>query len=214
MAWYFAEGSKFYFSNTFAAPKAISAITNAAPAVATSVGHGFNDNDELLITSPWEDINNMVVRADQLSTDTFALVDVDTSDADFFPPGSGANSTAQKVSNWIQIPQVLTISDSGGDPNLAAVKPLASRNGFNVPLGFNPQSTTLTLGHDPQNANWKAMLQISRRLKAVAFKEVLSGGGVTYGFGYMSCSEMPKLNNGQPNSVTVVFSMQGRIISY
>ena len=39
MAYYFPEGSKFYFSKTFAAAKAISAITNAAPAVATAAAH-------------------------------------------------------------------------------------------------------------------------------------------------------------------------------
>ena len=50
MAYYFPEGSKFYFSKTFAAAKTISAITNANPAVATSTSHGYVNGDEILLT--------------------------------------------------------------------------------------------------------------------------------------------------------------------
>ncbi len=214
MAYYFAEGSKFYFSSTFAAAKTLLTMSNADPSVAGCVAHGYVDGDELLINSGWEDATDTVFKADQLTADTFALLGLDTADTNFYAAGGGANSTAQKISNWLEIPQVLTISDSGGDARLTPVTPLSRRNGFNVATGFQPQTTTLTLGHDPNNANWKTMLALSRRLAKVAFKEVIAGGGVTYGYGYMSCSEMPKLNNGQPNSVTVVFSMQGRVISY
>ena len=214
MSYFFAEGSKFYFSRTFAAAKTLSAITNADPAVATSVSHGYADLDEVLVTSGWEDANNAVLRVDQLTADTFGLTGLDTSDINFFSIGGGAASTTQKISGWLEIPQVLTISDSGGDARLTAVTPLAARNGFNVATGFNPASLTLTMGHDPSLANWKTMLAVSRRLEKVAFKEVLAGGGVTYGYGYLSCSEFAKLNNGQPNSVTAVISFQGRTFAY
>ena len=38
--YYFPEGSKVYYSTTFAAAKHITGSTNAPPAVATSVAHG------------------------------------------------------------------------------------------------------------------------------------------------------------------------------
>ena len=72
MSYFFAEGSKFYFSRTFAAAKTLSAITNADPAVATSVAHGYADLDEVLVTSGWEDANNAVLRVDQLTADFIA----------------------------------------------------------------------------------------------------------------------------------------------
>jgi hypothetical protein len=58
------------------------------------------------------------------------------------------------------------------------------------------------------------MLGISRNLSKVAFKQVVSGGSVTYGYGYLSVSEMPKLNSNQVNTVDAAMTVLGRSISY
>lgn len=215
MAYNFPEGSKFYFSQTFAAKKTITAMTNANPTVATSVAHGFIDGSELLITdSGWEDCTDTVFEADQLTADTFSLLGLDTTNTNFFAPGGGVNTSAQLISGWAEIPQVLTIATSGGDPRFTTISPLSRRNAFNVPTGFNPTSITLTLGHDPANAVYQTMLGISRALSKVAFKMVLSGGAVSYGYGYMAVSENPSMNVNQANQVTAALTLQGRAISY
>lgn len=214
MAYAFPEGSKFYFSQTFAAAKTLATMSNASPTVATSVAHGYVDGDELLLTSGWEDATDTIFKADQLTADTFSLVDLDTTDTGFYTPGGGANSTTQKISAWTEIPQVLTISTQGGDPRFTDINPISRRNSIRVPTGFNGTTITLTLGHDPSNANFKTMLGISRRLAKVAFKMVLSGGATTYGYGYMAVSEAPSLNVNQANQVTAVLSLLGRAMSY
>lgn len=213
MAYYFPEGSKFYFSKTFAAAKAISAITNASPAVATSTAHGYVDGDEILLTSGWEDATDTVFRVDQLTADTFKIEGLNSTNLNFFPAGSGAGE-ARKVSTWVEIPQVLSISTSGGDARFTTISPLAKRNDINVPTGFNAMSITVTLGHDPANANYQQMLDISRTLEKVAFKMVLSGGAVAYGYGYMSVSEAPQLNRNQANQVNAAITLLGRFMSY
>jgi hypothetical protein len=58
------------------------------------------------------------------------------------------------------------------------------------------------------------MLDISRTLSKVAFKMVLSGGAISYGYGYMSVSESPSLNVNQANQVTAALTLLGRSISY
>lgn len=213
MAYYFPEGSKFYFSKTFAAAKTISAITNADPAVATSTAHGYLDDDEILLTSGWEDATDTVFRVDQLTADTFRLLGLNSVNLNYYPAGSGAG-TAQKVSTWVEIPQVLNISTSGGDARFTTISPLAKRNDINVPTGFNAMSINVTLGHDPANANYQQMLGISRALEKVAFKMVLSGGAVGYGYGYMSVSEAPQLNRNQANQVNAAITLLGRFMSY
>lgn len=213
MAYYFPEGSKFYFSTTFAAAKTITALTNANPAVATSVAHGYADNDELLITSGWEDATDSVFRADQLTADTFGLLGLNAVNTDFYPAGSGVG-TAQKISNWTEVPQVLSISTSGGDARFTTISPLAKRNDINVPTGFNAMSITLTLGHDPANANYQAMLDIARGLSKCAFKMVLSGGATAYGYGHMSISEAPTMTRNQANQVNAAMTLLGRFMSY
>lgn len=213
MAYNFPEGSRFYFSNTFASPKTISNITNANPAVATSTAHGYADGDEILLTSGWEDASDTAFLVDQLTADTFSLLGLNSENTSFYAAGTGGG-TAKKISGWQEIPQVLSISTSGGDARFTTISPIARRNAINVPTGFNPTSITLSIGHDASNATYQEMLDISRSLSTVAFKMVLSGGAVTYGYGYMSVSEVPSLNVNQANTVTAALTLLGRSMSY
>lgn len=213
MAYGFPEGAKFYFSNTFASPKTVSNITNANPAVATATAHGYADGDEILLTSGWEDATDTVYTIDQLTADTFSLLGLNADNTNFYAAGTGGG-TAKKISGWLEIPQVLTISTSGGDARFTTISPIARRNAINVPTGFNPTSISLSLGHDASNATYQEMLDISRSLSTVAFKMVLSGGAVTYGYGYMSVSEVPSLNVNQANTVTAALTLLGRSMSY
>ena len=213
MSYYFPEGSKFYYSTTFASAKTITALSNAVPAVASSTAHGFTDGDELLIGSGWDDVNDSVYKADQLTADTFSLVDLDTTDTDFFPIGTGIG-TAKKISGWTEIPQILTIDNAGGGPKFGVVAPLARRNAINVPIGFEPESLTLTLGHDPANATYKAMLGIGRVRTKCAFKQVVPGGLITYGYGYMITSPRANMAAGQANTVKCALSILGTSMSY
>ena len=213
MAYFFPEGSSQQFSQTFASAKTITALTNANPAVATSTAHGYATNDEILLTSGWEDATDSVYKVTVIDANSFSIQDLDTSDTSFFPAGTGTGS-AQKLSGWTAIPQVLTISSSGGDARFTDVAPLSKRNAVKIPTGFNATSVTMSLAHDASNANYQTMLGISRTLTKVAFKQVISGGATTYGYGYMNVSEMPKLNNNQVNTVDAAITVLGRSVSY
>lgn len=213
MAYNVPEGAVFYFSSTFASAKTITALTNASPASATSTSHGFVDNDEILLTSGWEDATDTVWRVDQTDANSFGVLGLNSTNTNYFAAGSGTGS-AQLISAWTTIPQVLSVSSSGGDPKRTTVQPLAKRNAFNITTGFNPTDITLTLAHDSSNANFITMLDLSRTLTDVAFKMVLSGGNVTYGYGTLTVSEVPALNVGQVNTVTCSISLRGRSVSY
>lgn len=209
----FPEGTRFFFSSTFGAPLSITGLSNADPALATSAAHGLADLDEILLNSGWEDATNAVYQVDQQDVNSFKVNGLFTSDTSFFPAGTGIG-TAQKITNWQQIPKVLGISTSGGDPRYTTIQPLASRNALNIPTGFNPSSTTLQIAHNPSDTTFQAMVAISRKLQPVAFKLVLGGGGMSYGYGFMAVNENPSLNANQVNQVNVAFSFQGRQISY
>ena len=213
MSYFFPEGSSQQFSSTFAAAKTITAVTNANPAVATCTGHGYVTGDEILLTSGWEDATDTVWKVEMVDANSFKILGLDSSNSNFYPSGGGVG-TAQKISGWTSIPQVLTISASGGDARFTDVSPLAKRNAIRIPTGFNATSITLSLAHDAGNANYKTMLGISRNLSKVAFKQVISGGAVTYGYGYLNVSEMPQLNNNQVNTVQAAMTVLGRSISY
>ena len=213
MAYSLPEGSSQQFSNTLAAAKTITAITNANPAVATCTGHGYTTGDEIMLSSGWEDATDSVYKIESVDANSFKILGLDSTNTSFFPAGSGGGS-AQKLSAWTAIPQVLTISASGGDARFTDVNPLAKRNGIRIPTGFNATSVTLSLGFDATTPTYKTMVGISRSLSKVAFKQVLSGGSVQYGYGYMSVSEFPKLNNNQVNTVDAALTFLGRTMSY
>lgn len=212
MSYFTAEGSKFYFSRTFGAAKTVSAITNADPAVATSTAHGLSDGAELLVTSGWEDLNELVLRLDSPTTNNFNFEDFDSSDTTFYPAGSGAG-TVKQISSWLEFPQVLTVATSGGEPRYVPVEPLAARNSTQIAVGFNAMSLTLTLGWDPTNANYRQAVAATRRLEKVAIKVVEGNGAVSYGYGSIAAAEMPARTKGQVNQVSVAISMP-RIFSY
>lgn len=213
MAYYFAEGSKIQFTQTLAGAKTITVATNANPCVMTSVAHGYSTNDEILLTTGWEDATDSVYKITVLTVDTFSVTGLDTTNTSYFASGSGVG-TAQKLSTWLDIPQVLTVSSSGGDARFTDISPLAKRNSIKVPTGFNATSVTMSLGHDAAQANYITMLGIARNLSKVAIKMVISGGAVTYGYGYMSVSETPKLNVNQANTVDAALTILGRTVSY
>lgn len=209
----FPEGATFNFANTFASAINITALSNANPAVATSTAHGLSTGDEILLTSGWEDATQSVYQVTVIDANSFSIKGLNTSNTQFYAAGAGVG-TAQKISGWTAIPQVLSISTSGGDPRFTTISPLAKRNSINVPTGFNPTTITLSLGHDPSNAAYQTMLGIARGLTTVAFKLALSGGGTSYGYGYMSVNETPSLNVNQANTVSSAFTLLGRSISY
>lgn len=213
MAYSLPEGSSQQFSNTLAAAKTITAITNANPAVATCTGHGYTTGDEIMLSSGWEDATDSVYKIESVDSNSFKILGLDSTNTSFFPAGSGGGS-AQKLSAWTAIPQVLTISASGGDARFTDVNPLAKRNGIRIPTGFNATSVTLSLGFDATTPAYKTMVGISRSLSKVAFKQVLSGGSVQYGYGYLTVSEFPKLNNNQVNTVDAALTFLGRTMSY
>lgn len=213
MAYYFAEGSKVQFTQTFASAKTITAATNTNPCVMTSSAHGYATNDEILLTTSWEDATDSIYKITVIDANSFSVAGLDTTNTSYYAPGSGVG-TAQKASAWTDIPQVLSISSSGGDARFTDISPLSKRNSIKVPTGFNATSVTLSLGHDAAQAGYITMLGISRNLSKVGIKQVISGGAVTYGYGYMSVSENPKLNVNQANTVDAALTILGRTVSY
>ena len=213
MAYYFPEGSSIQFSNTLATAKTVTVATNANPAALTSTAHGYVTGDEVLFTSGWEDATDTVFKVTVIDANSFSLQGLNSTSTSFYPAGGGTGST-QKLSAWSAVPQVLNISTSGGDARFTTVSPLAKRNDINVPTGFNALSMTMTMGHDPSNATYQTMLDISRTLSKVAIKMVLGGGGTMYGYGYMSVAEAPTLSRNQANQVNAALTVLGRAISY
>jgi hypothetical protein len=192
----------------------VTAASNANPTVLTAAGHGFADNDELLFDSLWEDATDTVWKADQLTTDTLSLKSLDTSDTQWFPAGTGTG-TLRKVTNWVEIGQVLDVNPEGGGAKFMNIEPLSKRNGIKQPIGFDPSGLKFTLGYDPSKTDQVQLDAISRNLsQKVAFKFLLTGGQVGYGYGYAQLSRIPNMRKGAPISVELSLNFLGQFVGY
>lgn len=212
--YYFPAGTKYFYSNTLAASKTVTAITNASPAVATSVAHGYIDTDPVYFSSGWQDASSAVFEVDQLTADTFSLLGLNAIDTNIYSSGTGGGTT-QKISGWVEIPQILTASTSGGGVKYGTISPLASRQDTKQPIGFEAIGVDLKVGYDPANATIQAMQALTRVAGKVAIKLVLPGGGRVYGYGNISCSEFPEIGGKEsPLQLSVGIGFDGRAISY
>jgi len=211
--YYFPEGSKVYYSVTFATAKTVSAISNASPAVATATSHGYSDADPVLLASGWEDANDTVFEVDQLSADTFGVLGLDSTDTDWFAAGTGTGE-AMKISSWVEVPQLISLTSTGGGPRYGTVDPIGRRNAIKQIIGFEPSSLDLSLGYDAANATQQALNAISRAFTPVAIKIVIPGGGRVYGYGNIAVSEVPQMSKGNAITISGAISVIGRMIGY
>ena len=214
MAYYFPPGTKYFYSNTLATAKTVTAVTNASPAVASATAHGYVDADPVLFASGWQDADATVFEVEQLTADTFSFLGLNATDTNVYASGSGGGTT-QKVSTWVEIPQILTASTSGGGIKYGTISPLGSRQDTKQPIGFEAIGVDLKLGYDPSNATIQAMQALTRVSGKVALKLVLPGGGRVYGYGNIACSEFPEIGGKEsPLQISVGIGFDGRAISY
>lgn len=214
MAYYFPQGTKVFYSNTLATAKNVSAVTNASPAVATSVAHGYVDQDPVLFASAWADAADTVFEVDQLTVDTFGILGLNATDSGVYPSGSGVG-TARKISTWVEIPQVLSLSANGGGIKYGTVSPLGSRQDTKQPIGFDASGLDIKIGYDPANAVITTMQTLTRVFGKVAVKLLIPGGGRVYGYGNIACGEFPEIGSkDSPIQLSVGIGFDGRAISY
>lgn len=205
-------GAAFYLSQTFGPAKSVTVASNANPTVMTSVAHGFVDGNELLYLGGWELANSSVFKADQLTADTVSPVGLNTLNINNYAPGGGLG-TLQLVSNWIEIPQVLSFDPSGGKGKFMTFRPVKSQRDMTLPDGFEAVQINFEIGHDATLANWQTLLDIGRVQTLVAYKCVI-GSTVTYAYGYFMMNEQWKKGQAGVNVVDAMFSAQGQTVTY
>lgn len=111
-----ARGALLYLGSEPGTAKAITAISNAANAVATlEAAHGVIVGDYVYIRSGWALLDRRIARASAVATNDVTLEGIDTSDTSAYPPGNGTG-TVQEFTWATQLSQIEpTISTSGGD---------------------------------------------------------------------------------------------------
>ncbi|MBD1554711.1 phage tail protein [Pseudomonas typographi] len=189
------------------------ALTNAAPPVATAVGHDIENGDILLVTSGWARITDRAVRAADVATDTFALDGLDTTSTDTYTAGSGVGSVIA-VTAWAQVSKVTAFTVSGGEQQYVTVGYLEDDDDRQMPTNRNPLSISVTVEDQP-SAEYVSVVEglgDAKTLSVLRMK-LPNGDQVLYP-GYVSITSSPTMERNNVMTRTISVGLSGRPVRY
>lgn len=193
--YYSVVGSRIYVQAALGSDIALNSATNAAPPLFTSAAaHSLVDNDEVLIkTHDWEELNGTVLRVDQQSTTTFLGKGFDGTNTEFYPTAA-STGVAAKITSWIQIGQVLGANGQGGRARKITAQPFDKRRPVKKTVGFEDSQLTLEIGFDPALSAQVELLAASQALGSRAIKFLLPGSAYAYCYGQIALNPIPSFS--------------------
>jgi len=207
-------GTQFFIATGFGAAKATTIVTNATEAVVTSVAHGFTNGDIVEMSSGWGRIDRRDFRIKAVTTDTFTLEGQDTTNTNFFTPGTGIG-TVRKITSFTQITQVMNPQSQGGDPKNATYKYTESDSEYSINDGFAATSYTLELDADAiTTAGYAALKQLTEVQTNTCLKMLSRNGATLYQPCTVALNEAVKMQDGQINRVSCAFNGNNRLTRY
>lgn len=207
MALTLPNGSSLAVAATYGTAANITAITNAAEAVATlEASHGITAGDIFVVTSGWADLDGRVVRAKTVSTNDVTFEGIDTTDTSRFPPGSGVGSVREVLTST-SITQILSFETTGGEQEFYEYQFLDATTRRQIPTVRQPLVINMTLGDD-QSLPWFATLKSasdSRQPRVLTL--TLPSGAKIYYNGYASLNETPITTVNEAMAVQCSFAL-------
>lgn len=206
----FINGAKYAFSTTLGAAVAITAITNAAPAVVTSSPLP-TEGTVILLDSNWTELNDVAVYAGP----TGELANLDTTDTDDFPPGESAGHY-RTAGGFVSLSQIREIAQSGGDTNtftFAYIEDKSNRQ-RSVPTNKNPILLTFTLDYDSTLPWFAALEKADKERQVIVMRETLPTGDTLLYTGFLSFNPSPTRTVNENMTVSATMSVNSEIIRY
>lgn len=196
MAITLAVGTQIFIASTYGAAKTMSAISNASEAVATlEAAHGIVVGDIMEVTSGWQRLTNRIVRAGAVSTNDITFEDINTSDTDRYPAGTGTGSV-REVSAWTQVTQLRReINFSGGEQQFADATTLEDVIEQQIPTRRSAIQLSLPTFFDGSQSYVAVVRAAADAATLTAVKMIFPDGSVLYGNAYWTYQEIPTIQD-------------------
>ncbi|WP_409321380.1 phage tail protein [Pseudomonas monteilii] len=207
------NGSVLEIASVLAAAVAFTALTNAAPPVASAAGHTIKNGDVLVVSSGWSLINDRAVRAASVAADKFSLAGLNTTNTDKYTAGAGLGSLIP-VTNWAQISKVTAFTSSGGEQQYLTVGYLEDDDDRQFPTNRNPITLSITVEDQPAAA-YVGLVEAygdSKELTVVRLK-LPNGDQILYP-GYVSITTTPTMERNNLMTRTISIALSGRPVRY
>jgi len=197
-------------AQTYGTSKNMTAITNAAEAVATlKASHGVVVGDYLELTSGWGRLNGRIVRVKTVSTNDVTLEGINTSSTTLYPAGLGTG-TVRKITpatGLINMSQVKLINTSGGEMGFEDMTCIDDVQGKEAPTIPGPTRLTLTVFDDPTRP-WYAVLQAAADATTpLAFRQRYPNGVLQLINAYVALQRFPQIEFGMALKTNITLSL-------
>lgn len=213
MAFRLPNGSTVDLASTYGAVKTVTGISNANPAVVSSVAHGFSNGDFVELTSGWLKLNGRVFRVAGVTADTFQLEGVNTTSTADYPAAGGAGS-ARKITAFVGVSQITDVATSGGEQQFLTFGFLEENDDRQLPTTRSAQTITFTVADDPSQAYVPVAEGYDQTRSIAAVRLNLPDGSKIVYNGYLSFAETPSLSRNNLMVRQMTFSLSGRPTRY
>jgi hypothetical protein len=207
------NGSVVSIASGYAAAIAVSAVSNALPAVATTATNTYASGDFLEVTSGWSRLTNKIVRLSAATATSATLEGVDTSLTSIYPALQGVGSV-RKITGWTQLAQILSSSSSGGEQQFTEFQFLESDSQKRLPTVKSAAGITFSVADDPTLAGYILAAAANDDRLPRAVKVTLPSGSVILYNAYISLNKTPSLTVNEVMACEVTLSLLAEVQRY
>jgi len=207
------NGATLQIASAYGAAIPVTALSNANPAVATAAAHGLSDGDILAVTSGWTRLNDRAARVSDSLTGTFALENINTTNLQPYPAGSGIGSV-REVTGFVEISQITDVTTSGGDQQFLTFGFLADDDDRQIPTTKNPISMSVTVADDPALPYVPVVEAADEDKVTRVLRLNLPNGDVILYNAYVTITSTPALSRNNLMTRVISLSLAGRPTRY
>lgn len=208
MSSFFINGAKYALSRAVGAAVAVTAVTNANPAVASAATLPAA-GDIVIFNSNWSELlGGVATKVGTSGSGTFELLEIDTTNTQRYPAGEGIGAY-QVASDFVSLTQIRDFTSDGGEQNYfnyQYVDDPSSRE-RRKPTNKSAMGYTLILDYDPNLPWYDSCIELDRKQEKVVLREILPTGDTILYYGYMSFRKVPSKVVNENMTVQLTFSL-------
>jgi len=203
------NGARLALASAYGVVKAMSAVSNAATAVATlEASHGVAAGEFIEVTSGWTKLDGKIIKAGTIATNDVPLLGIDSQDTSLYPAAGGAGSV-REISTWVEVPKVLDFQFEGGDPEFTTVQPLDADSKTDLLTSFTAMRIRMEVS-DTTVLSWYAVAAAAHNKRAqIAARLTLPSGDIILYNGTLAHRKTPRMSVNQVMTQGLILAIQG-----
>lgn len=208
--------TRFAIASAYDAAVDMTALTNAAEAVATlDPGHGVGVGEWVELASGWGRLSGRLARAKAVATNDVTLEGINTTSTADFPAGQGVGSI-RRIDTWIYLSQVRAdgIDSSGGEQQFIDLTEVDDEESREAPTLRSAQRMSLVI-HDDISLPWYPVVVAADDAKTpVGLRLEFRNGSKLGANAYWTITRVPQIRGNDVLRTTVALAFSAQPVRY